>query len=108
QAAGPDALVAQFAYAAAATDRGTPVVVAGVDFAAVRRLNSWWQVDSWPAASDADAALLGDRAAKFVANEREVTLDFAGHPVHLRGAGHLKTGGDEDSRIYMPLAAFTA
>jgi len=28
----------------ATTDTGTPVVVAGTDFAAVRRLDSWWQV----------------------------------------------------------------
>ncbi len=49
QIAGPDALAAEFAYAVATTDTGTPVVVAGTDFAAVRNLNSWWQVDQWPA-----------------------------------------------------------
>lgn len=107
QAAGTDALAAEFGYAVATTDRGTSVVVAGTDFAAVRRLDSWWQVDSWPAAADADAALLGQRAANFVANERVVTLTFASHPVTLHGVGRLRTGGDEDSRIYMPLAAFT-
>ena len=107
QAAGADVLAAEFGYAVATTDRGTPVVVAGTDFAAVRRLDSWWQVDSWPTATDADAALLGQRAANFVADERAVKLNFAGHPVTLHGAGRLKTGGDEDSRIYMPLAAFT-
>ena len=26
----------------------------------------------------------------------------------LHGAGRLKTGGDEDSRIYIPMAAFSA
>jgi putative ABC transport system permease protein len=107
QAAGADALAAEFGYAVATTDRGTSVVVAGTDFAAVRRLDSWWQVDSWPAAADADAVLLGQRAANFIANERAVTLSFAGHPVTLRGVGRLRTGGDEDSRIYIPLAAFT-
>jgi len=107
QAAGTDALAAEFGYAVATTDRGTPVVVAGTDFAAVKRLNSWWQVDAWPEASDEKAALLGQRAANFIADEKAVTLDFAGHPLTLRGAGRLRTGGDEDSRIYMPLAAFT-
>src|SRR5882672_8477977 len=34
QAAGADALAAEFAYAVATTDTGTPVVVAGTDFAA--------------------------------------------------------------------------
>ena len=108
QAAGPDALAAEFAYAVATTDRGTPVVVAGTDFAAVKRLDSWWQVDAWPDASAANAALLGQRAAQFVADEKSVNLTFAGRAITLQGAGRLRTGGDEDSRIYMPLAAFTA
>jgi putative ABC transport system permease protein len=106
--AGKDALAAQFAYAVATTDTGTPVVVAGTDFAAVRRLDSWWQVDSWPEPSTADAALLGQRAAQFVGNEKAVALNFAGHLITLHGVGRIKTGGEEDSRIYMPLAAFTA
>jgi putative ABC transport system permease protein len=106
QAAGPDASLAQFAYAVATTDRGTPVVVAGVDFPAVRKLDAWWQVSAWPAT--ANAALLGERAAQFVADEKAVTLSFAGKPHTFAGAGSLKTGGDEDSRIYVPLADFAA
>ena len=108
QAAGADALAAEFAYVVATTDRGTPIVVAGTDFTAVKRLDSWWQVDAWPDASAANAALLGQRAAQFVTDERSINLTFAGHPITLRGAGRLRTGGDEDSRIYMPLSAFTA
>jgi putative ABC transport system permease protein len=103
QAAGPSAAVAAFAYAVAQTDRGTPVVVAGVDFPAVRRLDSWWQVPQWPSAPD--QALLGERAAQFVGNERAVTLTFAGKSHTFVGAGHVKTGGDEDSRIYVSSAA---
>ena len=105
-AAGRDANLASFAYAVAATDRGTPVVVAGADFSAVRKLDSWWQVAGWPSAPD--AALLGERAAQFVGNEKAVTLTFAGKPQTFAGAGHVKTGGDEDSRIYVPLPAFEA
>jgi putative ABC transport system permease protein len=108
QAAGVDALAAEFAYAVATTDTGTPVVVSGTDFAAVKRLDSWWQVDAWPDAALANAALLGQRVAQFVGNERAVALTYAGHTVTLQGVGRIKTGGDEDSRIYMPLAAFTA
>jgi putative ABC transport system permease protein len=108
QAAGDDALVAEFGYAVATTDRGTSVVVAGTDFDAVKRLNSWWQVEAWPAASDKNAALLGQRAADFIADEKNVTLTFAGKATTLHGVGRLRTGGDEDSRIYMPMAAFTA
>jgi len=107
QAAGADALAAEFAYAVATTDTGTPVVVAGTDFAAVKRLDSWWQVDRWPDAPETNAALLGQRAAQFVGNEHAVSLTYAGRSVTLQGAGRIKTGGDEDSRIYMPLAAFT-
>jgi putative ABC transport system permease protein len=147
EAAGPEALAAEFAYAVATTDRGTPVVVAGTDFAATRKLNSWWQVDTWPeqsappetAAPESEVpeqsaapenrvpqvrtlgpgslpantlppapALIGQRAANFIADEHTVTLTFASHPITLRGAGRLRTGGDEDSRIYLPLPAFTA
>ena len=108
QAAGADALAAEFAYAVATTDTGTPVVVAGTDFAAVKRLDSWWQVDAWPDPAVTNSALLGLRAAQFVGNEHSVALTYAGRPVTLQGAGRIKTGGDEDSRIYMPLAAFTA
>ncbi len=107
QAAGTDALAAEFGYAVATTDQGTPVVVAGTDFTAVKRLDSWWQVDAWPDATDANAALLGQRATNFIADERTFTLTFAGHPLLLHRVGRLRTGGDEDSRIYMPLAAFT-
>jgi putative ABC transport system permease protein len=105
-AAGADAQAAEFGYAVATTDRGTPVVVAGTDFAAVRGLNSWWKVDAWPSAADATTALLGQRAAQFVGNERNVELTFAGHTMTLHGVGRLHTGGDEDSRIYIPMTAF--
>ena len=104
QAAGADANLAAFAYAVASTDRGTPVVVAGVDFPSVRRLDSWWSVSDWP--TSPDAALLGTRAAEFVGNEKQVTLTFAGKPQTFIGAGQVKTGGDEDSRVYVPMASF--
>ena len=105
EAAGADALAAAFGYAVATTDRGSSVVVVGTDFEAVRRLDSWWQVDRWP--SGADEVLLGQKAAGFVADERAVKLQFAGKDLVLKGAGRVRTGGDEDSRIYLPMAAFT-
>lgn len=103
-AAGAEAVVAPFGYAVATTDRGTPVVVAGMDVEATRRLDSWWKVDAWPAA---DEALLGQKAANFVADERAVKLLYAGRTVTLKGVGRLRTGAEEDSRIYVPMAAFT-
>jgi putative ABC transport system permease protein len=105
QAAGPDALVAPFAYVVATTDRGTAVVVAGTNFPAVQHLDAWWDLAHWPTAPD--AALIGDRAANFISNKQAVKLTYASKPVTLTGVGLLKTGGDEDSRIYIPLPAFT-
>ena len=60
---------------------------------------------AWP--TGGDDALLGDRAAGFVGDEKQVTLTFAGKAETFHGAGRLKTGGDEDSRIYVPIQAFT-
>ena len=108
QIAGADASAAEFAYAIATTSTGTPVVVAGTDLPAAKRLNSWWQVDNWPDPATPDAALFGQRAAPIVSNNQTVALTYAGKPITLQKAGRLTTGGDEDSRIYMPLAAFTA
>ena len=103
---GSEALVAPVAFAVATTDRKTPVVVAGVDFPTMRRLDDWWKVTAWPTAPN--EALLGQRAAGFVADEHEVTLSFAGRPIVLRSDGRLSTGGDEDSRVYIPLSTLTA
>ncbi len=77
QAAGPEAIAAPFAYAVATTANGTSVVVAGTDFPTVRRLNSYWQVTSWPSANP-NQALIGQRAAIFVGNNP--TLTFAANP----------------------------
>jgi putative ABC transport system permease protein len=107
-AAGPNAITAEFGYAVATTDRGTPVVVAGTDFDAARRLNAWWQVDSWPSSAEANVALIGQRAANFTADAHNVQLNFAARPLALRVASTLRTGGDEDSRVYIPMTTFTA
>ena len=109
-AAGPDTLIAPFAYAVATTDRGTPVVVAGTDFAAVRRLDAWWSVDRWPTdlPLGVQYALIGQKAANFVADEHDVHLTYNGRAITpIRAAGLLRTGSDEDSRIYVPLETFS-
>lgn len=108
QVAGPDASAAEFAYAIATTSTGTPVVVAGTDLAAAKKLNSWWQVDTWPDPPAPAAALFGQRAASVVGDGQSVMLTYASKPITLQKTGRLTTGGDEDSRIYMPLASFTA
>jgi putative ABC transport system permease protein len=111
QIAGPDAIAASFAYAVATTPSDTSVVVAGVDFEALRRLNPTWQADRWPSSTTPRTlpppALLGQRAAQFIGDANSVTLHFNGHPIYLQGSDLLRTGSDEDSRIYIPLEAFT-
>lgn len=106
-AAGNNSLAAEFGYAVATTNAGTAVVVAGTDLSAVRRLDPWWQVSAWPESSTTDVALLGQRAASAIGNEQRVTLNYAGHMITLQDAGRIRTGGDEDSRVYMPLQVFT-
>jgi putative ABC transport system permease protein len=112
-AAGPGSHVAPFAYAVATTDRGTPVVIAGTDFDAVRALDPWWQVTSWPKDSSGagHGALLGQRAAEFVNNKKQLSLSYAGKTLIVSDdidVERLKTGGDEDSRIYLGMPDFCA
>ncbi len=104
QAAGPEAITAPFAYAVATTDNGTSVVVSGTDMDSTHRLNTWWQVTAWP--SKPEEALVGQRAAQFLSSEKNLHLTFNSKPITLQSVGTLKTGGDEDSRIYIPLEAF--
>jgi putative ABC transport system permease protein len=109
QAAGPDALVVPFAYAIAQTPSGAPIVVAGTDFNGARAMNSWWQVSAWPRGSDASpvAVLTGVRAAEAIGGA-DFTLSYNGKTIACRSAGTVRTGDAEDSRVYLPLAAFTA
>jgi putative ABC transport system permease protein len=106
KAAGPDAIVSPSAYAVATTDRGTPVVVVAVDFPTIQKLNPWWQVTSLPKYDNEEPILLGKRAAEFVGNEKAVTLNYGKTTYTLHGVGHLSTGGDEDSRIYLDWVEF--
>lgn len=118
RAAGGDAIAVPFGYAVAATDGGTPVVVAGTDLGALERLNTTWQIDPTSASStsgkpelentDPPTALVGTRAAQFLSDKTLVRLTFRSKPLTLTPAGHLRTGAEEDSRIYIPLASFTA
>lgn len=104
---GGRAVAAPFAYVVARTTDGHSVVVAGTDFDQVRKLNGWWSVTSWPAASG--QALVGKRASATVSPEgKPFDLSFQGHRLHVVPAGTLQTGAAEDSRIYLSLADFEA
>jgi len=96
-----------FAYAVAHTASGRPVVVAGADLAGAERLDRWWSVTAWP--SKAGDALLGARAVAALAPAGQAfDLAYNTRTLHLQPAGILHTGGDEDSRVYLPLPEFTA
>ncbi len=104
--AGPEAAASELAFAVATTDRNTAVVAVGADFPSLQQLSSWWKTDRWP--TGPTDVLLGSKAAQFIADERTVTLRYNGQPLTLHGAGRFSTGGDEDSRVYLPMPAFRA
>jgi putative ABC transport system permease protein len=98
-------LAVPFAYVVARTTDGQSVVVSGTDLAQVRQLDSWWPVTNWPGAPD--DALVGARAAGVVSPKGGTfDLAFEGRTIHLRPSSTLRTGGAEDSRVYLSLAAF--
>jgi len=101
------ALAVPFAYAVAHNPSGKPVVVAGVDMQQVQRLDRWWSVTSWPQHSG--EALVGSRAASLLTpTGQNFDLSYDGKTLHLRPVGILKTGADEDSRVYLALPEFVA
>jgi putative ABC transport system permease protein len=98
-------LAVPFAYTVARTEKDQPIVTAGVDFDLARRLNPWWSVTAWPNA--ANQALVGARAARLVSpGMRSFTLRYNGREIRLAPAGTVRTGGGEDSRVYISLADF--
>lgn len=98
-------LAVPFAYVVAQTANGQPIVVAGIDFDQVQKLDSWWSVTAWPHA--ANEALIGSRAAAVMSPQgRPFDLTFQGRTIQLTSAGTLHTGAAEDSRIYLSLSDF--
>ncbi len=94
-----------FAYAVARTASGQPVVVAGTNVARVRKLDTWWSVTAWPDAPD--AALAGVRALPVIAPDgKPFSLTFEGRAIQLRAAGTVRTGAEEDSRVFLDLDRF--
>jgi putative ABC transport system permease protein len=103
-----------FAYVVARTGDGQSVVVAGTDFARVRKLDSWWSVSAWPESNGTSRevpvpALVGKRAAAVVgASGKPFELSFQGHTIQVVPTGTLTTGAAEESRIYISQGAFEA
>lgn len=102
---GPEAIVVPFAFAVAHTSGDEAIVVAGTEMPQLRRLDTWWSVSQWPSADD--EALAGARAESHLrTNQVSFDLDFAGHKLSLKQSGTLKTGSEEEDRVYIPLRTF--
>jgi putative ABC transport system permease protein len=98
-------LAVPFAYVVAATADGHSIVVSGINFSAVRDLDRWWAVTSWPQTSH--EALLGVRAAAVATPDgTPFDLTFHGKTIRLKPTGTVQTGAAEDSRIYLSLEDF--
>ncbi len=96
-----------FAYLVARTSNGQSVVVVGTDFERIQKLNRWWSVSAWP--SGPGEALVGMRALSVVSPDgKAFDLSFLGRTINLKTAGTLQTGAAEDSRVYLPMAEFSA
>ena len=100
-----DSIVTSLAFAVAHTTRGDAVVVAGADMSEAQKLNRWWGVTQWPNAPD--DALVGSKAeSRLRATNGSFDLNYIDRTLHLTRKGVLRTGADEESRIYIPLSTF--
>jgi putative ABC transport system permease protein len=83
---------------------GQEMPAEGVDFAVIRRLYPWWQLQGeWPGAGD---AIIGSDLAtrlKLKAGDRIGAAGSAGAG-EFRLAGVVSTGGEEDKLLFIPLA----
>ena len=105
--------VAPYLYLSAKAHAGAntaPVIVAGVWFDEVKRMNSWWKVDgTWVDARDNRTdCMIGEEAAARLGLVPGTTLNVAygDREATLRVAGIVTAGSSEDNQIFigMPLA----
>lgn len=100
-----DEVAAPLGFAAVRAADETAVVAVGTDMESVRRLNPWWSVTAWPQAPG--EALMGARSAEALASRQPaLTLRFQDRELPLKKAGILRTGGEEDSRVYLSMQDF--
>lgn len=102
-AVGAEDIAVPMAFAVAKTQSGKPIVVAGVNLEVARKANPWWSVEG------PGVALLGVRAKEVLRYEDDGSLlTFNGKPFRMESPATLRTGGPEDSRIYIPMPQFSA
>jgi putative ABC transport system permease protein len=103
---------APYVYVAAQVGEGAdavPVIVAGIWFDQVARMNSWWQVaGQWITdRNDAARCMVGQDAAQKLNAQpgSKLTLHYAGRDATFTVAGVVTAGGSEDSQVFVSLAA---
>lgn len=82
-----------------------PAILAGVDFTAIRSINTWWQVQGrWPQASD--EILIGRRVAELLdlTPGENLSVAYGAQIQTLRVVGVLETGAAEDDQLVASLA----
>jgi putative ABC transport system permease protein len=90
----PDERAVALSYVSATDQNGRPVIVAGTDVLALRRLNGFWKTSG-----DADTLVGG----KVYARGGWQTLQFGTSQVMLANAASLTTGDADESRIFIPI-----
>ena len=101
----PGSLVVPFGFAVAHAKDGSGIVVSGTDLSRLQRLNTWWLVSKW--ASGGDEALVGEKLEpRLNKTDNGFDLYFAERILHLNEASTVKTGADEEGRIYISLPTF--
>jgi putative ABC transport system permease protein len=106
-AVGAKAKVVPVAYAIAAGPNDAKVVIAGADLQALRELNSWWSVR--PVETPGGKAWIGAHAATlFAPTGGKFDLTFGSRRAEIHPQMIFTTGSEDDSRIYLDLAEFSA
>jgi putative ABC transport system permease protein len=94
-----------FAFAIAHASDGSAVVVAGTDLSKLQKLDKWWLVSKWPTGTD--QAIVGLKAEPHIfPSHGSFDLNFSGRTLSLIEATTVKTGAEEENRIYISLPAF--
>jgi len=95
------------AYTIASLPDNSRVVVGGADLEKLKKLNSWWSMES----SSSGTALVGSRVAEKISTGSPFAISFGGHQqnaLQLKAVSVFRSGSEDDSRIYIDLPQFTA
>ncbi len=99
--------VVPVAYAIANGPNNIKVVVGGTDLHAFQELNSWWSIR--PVEASGGRALMGARVAEQLAPQGgSFAIAFGARTAQIRPEAIFQSGSDDDSRLYLDQAAFSA